>query len=69
MMNRFTWLDSVETLIATFGAAQLVQTSGGRFELRGGTLNDYQEAKEWCSLFMPEIVIWKMPLRSRRCKA
>jgi hypothetical protein len=59
MMTRFTWLENVETLIATFGAAQLVQTPGGRFELRGGTLNDYQEAKEWCSLFMPEVVIWR----------
>jgi hypothetical protein len=69
MTNRLAWLDSVETLIATFGVAQLVQTPGGRFELRGGTLNDYQEAKEWCSLFMPEAVIWKMPVRSHRCAA
>jgi hypothetical protein len=54
MLNRRT-----EWLVATFGQAQLVQVPSGRYELRGGTLNDYQEAKEWCSLFMPDVVIWR----------
>lgn len=63
MKSRFMLVRAVETLIATFGAAQLVQTPSGRFELRGGTLKDYQEAKEWCSLFMPEVVMWKLPAR------
>jgi hypothetical protein len=48
-----------EWLVANFGQAQLVQTPSGRYELRGGNLNDYQEAKEWCSLFMPDVVIWR----------
>lgn len=65
MKSRFMLVNAVETLVATFGAAQLVQTSSGRFELRGGTLYDYQEAKEWCSLFMPEVVMWKLPTASR----
>jgi hypothetical protein len=60
-------MDAVETLIANFGGAQLVQTPSGRFELRGGTLNDYQEAKEWCSLFMPEVVMWRSPNRPNTC--
>jgi hypothetical protein len=49
-----------EWLVAEFGHAQLVQASNGRYELRGGALREYQEAKEWCSLFMPDIVIWRV---------
>lgn len=48
-----------EWRVATFGRAELVQAISGRYELRGGTLRDYQEAKEWCSLFMPDVVIWR----------
>ena len=47
-----------EMLVATFGPARLVQSTSGRYELRGGTVREYQEALEWCSLFMPEAVIW-----------
>ncbi len=69
MKTRFMFAGAVETLVAKFGAAQLVETPSGRFELRGGTLNDYQEAKEWCSLFMPEVVIWRSPSRETRLVA
>lgn len=69
MKTRLDWWHAVETLVATFGGAQLVQTPSGRFELRGGSLKDYQEAKEWCSLFMPEAVIWKAPGRTARVRS
>ena len=69
MKIRFMFANTVETLVVTFGAAQLVETPTGRFELRGGTLNDYQEAKEWCSLFLPEAVIWRSPTRATRLVA
>ena len=47
-----------EFLVATFGRARLVRTTAGRYELRGGSVREYQEALEWCSLFLPEAVIW-----------
>jgi hypothetical protein len=59
MTNEITLEEPVELLVATFGRGQLVQTPAGRFELRGGTLGDLIEAREWASLFMPEITICK----------
>jgi hypothetical protein len=41
-------------LIATFGQAKLVLTTGGQLELRGGSSADRVAAKEWISLFMHE---------------
>ena len=49
--------ETVETLIATFGTAKLVQCMNGRFELRGGNQNDLIEAREWVSMFMPEVTV------------
>ena len=43
-------------VIATFGAARLVRTADGRHELLGGTAEDSRQAREWCSLFAPEVV-------------
>jgi hypothetical protein len=42
--------------IARFGAARLVRKLDGRHELIGGTPDDRSAAREWCSLFAPEIV-------------
>ena len=42
--------------IATFGAARLVKRLNGRIELLGGTAEDHADAREWCSLFAPEMV-------------
>jgi hypothetical protein len=41
-------------VIATFGQAQLIATSGGGFELRGGTVSDRLAAREWISFFLHE---------------
>ena len=41
---------------ATFGTARLVRHLDGHFELSGGTPADHAAAREWCSLFAPEIV-------------
>ena len=49
--------EAVDFLLATFGRGRLVQTAGGRYELRGGTLSDLLEAREWASLFMPEAIV------------
>ena len=45
------------TVVAVFGTGELVQTAKGRLALRGGTPNDYTEAKEWVSMFMPEATV------------
>ena len=45
------------TVVAIFGTGELVQTAKGRLALRGGTPNDYTEAKEWVSMFMPEATV------------
>ncbi|MGD0537293.1 MAG: hypothetical protein ABSC03_06565 [Verrucomicrobiota bacterium] len=43
-----------EELIATFGQAQRVRTLSGKAELRGGTAEDRQQAREWISIFWHE---------------
>jgi hypothetical protein len=44
-------------LIANWGAAKLVRHLNGRYELRGGTPEDRQAAREWVSLFLHEAAI------------
>jgi hypothetical protein len=48
-------------VIAAFGSARLVRKAGGRYELIGGTAADCTEAREWCSLFAPEVVFSVAP--------
>jgi hypothetical protein len=57
MTNQTLEREPVEWLVATFGRGQLVRTTKGRYELRGGTLSDLLEAREWASLFMPEAAV------------
>ena len=58
---------AVDFLVATFGKGRLVQTAGGRYELRGGTLIDLLEAREWASLFIPEAIVRPPAEKPRRC--
>ena len=52
MKRMLEFLRPQEELIATFfGQAQLVRTLDGKSELRGGTAEDRQAAKEWISMF------------------
>jgi hypothetical protein len=44
------------TTVARFGPARLVRHLDGRHELIGGTPATHSAAREWCSLFAPEIV-------------
>lgn len=44
-------------LIARWGQAELVRHLDDRYELRGGTPDDRQAAREWCSLFLHEATI------------
>ena len=48
-------------LIAQFGPARLVRKPDGRHELIGGTADHRATAREWCSLFAPEIVFATAP--------
>ena len=50
-------------LIASFGDARLVRHLSGKFELLGGSEADRAEAKEWCSLFLHEVVFISRPSR------
>ena len=52
-------------LIATFGNARLVRQPDGRSELSGGSAADCTAAREWCSLFAPEVV-FSAPRQPRR---
>ena len=56
------WLGQTEgETIATFGAASLVKKLGGKIELIEGTARDHADAREWCSLFAPEVVFTSEP--------
>src|ERR1035437_3527486 len=56
-INKYIWFGrrTVET-VAFFGSARLVKKAGGRHELIGDTADHHAAAREWCSLFAPEIV-------------
>ena len=43
-------------IIAQFGPARLVRYLDGHHELIGGTAEHHSAAREWCSMFAPEIV-------------
>jgi hypothetical protein len=49
------------TTIARFGPARLVKNFAGAYELIGGTPADHATAREWCSLFAPEVVFASAP--------
>ena len=53
-------LATAET-IARFGAAHLVRNLDGRHKIIGGTPSEHSAAREWCSLFAPEIVFTSAP--------
>ena len=40
-----------EELIAGFGDAKLVKTLDSKIELKGGSVEDRQEAREWMAMF------------------
>jgi hypothetical protein len=47
--------------IARFGRASLVKYFDGPYELVGGTADERATAREWCSLFAPEVVFSSAP--------
>jgi hypothetical protein len=55
-VSTFKALQTGYRIIARFGDAKLVKKADGRHELIGGTANDQTNAREWCSLFAPEVV-------------
>ena len=57
MKTQYAAEETVETLIASFGTGRLVRCGNGGFERRGGTHRDLVEAREWASLFMPEVTL------------
>ncbi len=54
---RLPVLGTKRKVIARFGSAKLVRTSGRAYELHGGSDEDHAEALEWVSLFLHEAVI------------
>jgi len=49
------------TTIARFGRANLVKHFDGPYELQGGTAEERATAREWCSLFAPQVVFAAAP--------
>jgi hypothetical protein len=49
-------------IVAQFGPARLFRYLDGRHELIGGTEDHRAIAREWCSLFAPEIVFSGCPV-------
>lgn len=43
--------------IANWGDAELLHQLNGRYELRGGSPEERQAAREWISMFMHEAVV------------
>jgi hypothetical protein len=57
MTETNTRIEHTGLLVATFGKAKLVQLPTGRYELVNAGITELLEAREWASLFMPEVVI------------
>lgn len=51
-----TWADEPR-VVARFGGASLTRDREGKWQLRGGTRDDRQTAREWISLFLHEAVV------------
>ena len=49
------------TTIARFGRASLIRHFDGPYELVGGTAEERAAAREWCSLFSPQVVFSAAP--------
>jgi hypothetical protein len=43
--------------IACFGQARIVRKADGKVELVGGSRADRANAREWCSLFLHDVVV------------
>jgi hypothetical protein len=56
LINSFWLGQTAGETIATFGAARLVKKLDGKIELSGGTAADLADAREWCSIFAPDVV-------------
>lgn len=52
----YLWRERGE-LIASWGEAKLLRHLDGHYELRGGSSEDRQAAREWISMFLHEAVI------------
>ena len=57
-IKKYHWfsLEKTSETLAFFGKAKLIRKFDGRHELIGGTAEDRTTAREWCSLFAPEVV-------------
>jgi hypothetical protein len=53
-------------VVASFGRANLVRTTGCNYELRGASDDELTAAKEWVSMFMHEAVLSAAPIPHRR---
>ena len=49
--------ERTEDLVASFGAARLVRSPQGRFEVRGGSETDRILAREWVLMFLQDTVV------------
>jgi hypothetical protein len=56
-MTQIESSEPAANVIAVFGTAALVKAPNGKLELHGGTNADLIEARDWASMFMPEIVV------------
>jgi hypothetical protein len=57
MTEQVNRMEPTGLLVATFGKAKLVRLPSGRYELVNAGITELLEAREWASLFMPEVVI------------
>ena len=56
-MTKIETSESKANVIAVFGGGTLVKAQSGKLELQGGTQSDFIEAREWASMFAPELIV------------
>ena len=56
-MTQIESTESTANIIAVFGTAALVKAPNGKLELHGGSNADFIEARDWASMFMPEVIV------------
>lgn len=50
-------------IFASWGQARLLRFLDGKYELRGGTKDDWIAAKEWISMFCHDVVVGETQTR------
>jgi hypothetical protein len=72
MAKAFWFPGAQKQVLGRFGEAELLCSVNGEYELRGGSADDRQSAREWTAMFLHEAILPRdelTPVRHAPCSA